>query len=153
MSTVSQQTVEEELAILREVAPSRGWVLYQQDPLHFSLKLPASDKSDYFLSVDCDDYPITPPAWHWCDAGGGGRDDRANAPAGGSFFHSNGIICAPWNRLSYKQLDTRGPHAEWAVGDWRNNPYTKGCKTLCAMALRIFVELHGSHYEKRTKPN
>jgi hypothetical protein len=153
MSTISHLTVEEELAFLREVAESRGWVLRQQDPLHFSLRLPASDETHYYLSVDCNDYPVKPPSWHWSDADGGGRDNRANAPTGAGFLHPNGIVCAPWNRLSYQQVDARGPHPEWVMGDWRNNPHTKGCKTLCAMALRIFVELNGPHYQKRVKPN
>ena len=152
MSTISHLTVEEELAFLGEVAKSRGWVLQQQDPLHFSLRLPARDGSHYFLSVDCDDYPTKPPAWHWCDESGGGRDNRANAPTGSGFLHQNGVICAPWNRLSYKAVDARGPHPEWTMGDWRNS-YTKGCKSLCAMALRIFVELGGPQYRPRPKSN
>jgi hypothetical protein len=94
-------------------------------------------------------YPVKPPAWYWCDGAGGGREIRTNAPFGSGFLHSNGVICAPWNRLSYAQIDRRGPHGEWTMGDWRNNSHTGGCKTLTAMALRIFVELNGPRYEKR----
>jgi len=125
--------------------------LKEPEPLRFFLGLTASDRSQYFLSVDCDDYPVKPPAWHWCDAEGGGRDNRSNAPMGSGFLHGNGVICAPWNRLSYQQVDPRGPHNDWTMGDWRNNQHTRGCKTLCAMALRIFVELNGSLYQKRAQ--
>jgi hypothetical protein len=95
------------------------------------------------------DLPGKPPAWHWCDSEGGGRDERQNAPEGASFLHGNGVICAPWNRLSYKSVDPRGPHADWVMGDWRNNSHTKGCKTLCAMLLRVYVELNGPNFHKR----
>jgi hypothetical protein len=42
-----------------------------------------------------------------------------------------------------------GTDGEWVLGDWRNNSYTLGCKTLGAMALRIYVELNGPNYAKQ----
>jgi hypothetical protein len=149
MTTIAELTVQEEIGIVREVVESRGWELREVDGLHFVLGLPASDGSFFHLAVDCDDYPVKPAAWHWCDREGNGRDVVTNAPMGSEFFHSSGVICAPWNRLAYKTIDPRGPHGEWVPTDWRNNPYTKGCKTLCAMALRVAVELKGPRYHRK----
>jgi hypothetical protein len=149
MITIAELTVQDELKLVSEVVASRGWKLLELDALHFLLGLPASDGSEFYVAADCDDYPVKPPAWHWCDRQGNGRTNRANAPMGSDFLHPNGVICAPWNRLAYQSVDSRGPHGDWVPTDWRNNPNTKGCKTLCAMVLRIAVELKGPHYQKR----
>lgn len=149
MPTVAELTFAEELVALREIAIGRGWSLREQDSLHFHLGLPASDNSLFYLLVDCNEYPVQPPAWDWCDADGKHTDRLADRPRGSGFLHTNGIICAPWNRLAYKSVDRRGPHKDWTIGDWRNNPKTGGCTTLAHMALRIFVELASSRYERK----
>jgi hypothetical protein len=149
MITIAELTVQDELKLVREVVESRRWKLSELDPLHFLVGLPASDGSEFYLWVDCDDYPVKPPAWHWSDSVGNGRQNKANAPAGSDYLHSNGVICAPWNRLAYQSVDPRGPHGEWVPTDWRNNRQTKGCTTLCAMLLRIAVELKGPHFLKK----
>ena len=149
MQTVAELTVTEELAAIREIAIHRGWTFRELDTLHFHLGLVASDKSEFYLLVDCDKYPVQPPAWHWCDADGKRTDRLADRPQGSGFLHAKGIICAPWNRLAYKAIDPRGPHADWAIEDWRNNAQTGGCKTLGHMALRIYVELNGPRFTKK----
>lgn len=147
MPTVAELTVAEELVAIREIAQRRKWALKELDVLRFHLSLPASDKSLFYLLIDCDKYPVYPPAWHWCDADG--RTDRlADRPRGSGFLHGNGVICAPWNRLAYKGIDPRGPHQDWALEDWRNNPQTGGCTTLGHMVLRIYVELNGPRFNR-----
>jgi hypothetical protein len=149
MATVAELTVAEEIVALKEVADGRGWPLNERDDLHFLLSLPASDETSFHLLVDCENYPVVPPAWHWCNQEGEQLDSRAHTPEGSGFLHSAGVVCAPWNRLAYKSVDQRGPHQDWAIGDWRNNSHTGGCKTLSSMALRIYVELNGPRYNKR----
>jgi hypothetical protein len=149
MSTVAEATVAEELASLREIASTRGWSLREIDAVRFHLALPASDSTWLYVLVDCERYPVQPPAWRWCDAEGKNADHPCDQPRGLGFLHPSGVICAPWNRLAYKSIDSRGPHQDWILGDWRNNSYTGGCRTLAAMALRIFVELNGPRFERR----
>jgi hypothetical protein len=151
MATAAELTVAEELVPLREQAGWVGWTLKEFSPLRFLLGLPASDGTRFYLSVTCDDYPIKPPAWHWCDEDGGALDMPNCTPSGSGFFHPNGVICAPWNCLAYTNLDPRGPHGDWTIGDWKANSYTKGCTTLCAMALRLYVELNSCRYDKKRK--
>lgn len=146
MDTIANLTVAEELTFIRAIAVSRGWSLLEVNPLHFLLGLPARDESFFHLWVDCEGYPVDPAAWWWCDAQGNGRNERKNAPKGSGFLHEKGVICAPWNRLAYSSFDSRGPHDDWSPSDWRNNPHTKGCKTLSAMALRIAVELMSDRF-------
>jgi hypothetical protein len=143
---VAELTVAEELAALREIAVSRGWDLKELDTLRFRLSLPAKDRSRFHLLVDCDRYKAQPPAWHWSDSDSTRTDRGADQPKGSGFLHPQGVICAPWNRLAYKSMDSRGPHQDWTVGDWLKNAATGGCTTLAHMALRIFVELNGSRF-------
>jgi len=149
LPTVAELTVAEELAAIREIAAKRAWPLKELDSLHFHLGMPASDQSWFYLLVDCDRYPAQPPAWHWCDTGGGRTDLPSDRPQGSGFLHPNGVICAPWNRLAYKSVDTRGPHQDWTIGDWQKNSHTGGCTTIAHMALRTFVELNSSRFGKR----
>jgi hypothetical protein len=148
VATLAELTVAEELIALREIAAARGWTFTALDPLRFLLGFPASDRSMFYLLVSCDNYPVQPPAWHWCSADGTRTDLASDKPKGSGFLHSNGVVCAPWNRLAYKSVDARGPHGDWAIGDWQNNSYTLGCTTLAHMALRIYVELNGPRYSR-----
>lgn len=147
MPTVAELTVAEEIAALRENAAARGWQLKALDAVLFHLTLPAKDRSEFYLLVDCNGYPVQPPAWDWCDAAATRTDRSADKPRGSGFLHNSGVICAPWNRLAYKTVDPRGPHGDWSIGDWQKNSYTAGCTTLAHMALRIFIELNGPRYE------
>ena len=146
MATVAEFTVAEELVPLREIAASRGWDLKELDTLHFHIALPAKDGTIFYLFADCGNYKVQPPAWHWCDASGTHTDRAADRPKGSGFLHSNGVICAPWNRLAYKAVDSRGPHDNWTIGDWLQNSATGGCTTLAHMVLRVFVELNGPRF-------
>lgn len=146
MSTVAELTVAEELIALRDTAAGRSWELREFDTLHFHLSLPARDNSIFHLFVDCNSYPVQPPAWYWCDVTGTNTDRLSDRPRGSGFLHPNGVICAPWNRLAYKAIDTRGPHSDWTIADWQKNPHTGGCLTLPHMALRVFVELNSPRY-------
>lgn len=146
MATVAELTVAEELEPLQEIASSRGWGFTVLDTLHFLLSLPAKDQSMFHLLVDCSQYKVQPPAWYWCDSNDARTDRASNQPRGSGYLHPSGVICAPWNRLAYKSVDTRGPHDNWTIGDWLKNSATGGCTTLAHMALRIFVELNGPRF-------
>jgi hypothetical protein len=148
VSTPVALLVKVELDALKENAGLMGWSVEQIDDLIFVLGLPARDGVTCHVRVSCDGYPGTPPAWHWFNPATGRIDDRRDTPRGGNFLHSNGVICAPWNRLAYTTVDSRGPHSDWQIGAWQNNSYTRACRTLSAMALRIAYELMKS-YEGR----
>lgn len=149
MTTVAELSLEEELDPLGEVAAHMGWKLDRLDATSFTLGLPARDGSWFWLLCRCDRYPGFPPAWHWWNPETKQLDQPKDTPTGGGFFHESGVICAPWNRLAYKSEDPRGPHSDWTIGDWRANSYTRGCKTLAAMALRIAAELKAPAFRGR----
>jgi len=138
--TATDLVVEEELAELVANAAEMGWSLTILDGGAFVLGVPAKGGSSLFWRCATDRYPTWPPAWHWADPTGGVIDAPTVTGLGGNFFHSNGVVCAPWNRLAYKAIDARGPHGDWTIGDWLTNSYTRQCKTLSAMAARLAIE-------------
>lgn len=145
MATAAELVLESQLADLRQNAGVHGWFFDRVDPTSFVLGLLAKDGSDMALYVKCDAYPGEPPAWHWYNRETKVIDAPGDTPMGGSFFHSSGVICAPWNRLAYKSKDPRGPHSDWDIGNWMAVRQTGGTRTLPAMAGRVAHELRTSY--------
>ena len=141
MATLAELSVDDEFGALSENAELNGWKLERTTPTSFVLGMPAADGTWFWLNCVCDRYAAEPPAWHWYNPDSKKIDQHQDIPKPVGFFHSNGIICAPWNRLAYSTVDSRGPHGEWVIGDWRSNPQNGACRTLSAMALRIGLEL------------
>lgn len=148
MSTATGLIVVEQLAELAANAGAMGWSLHVLNNEEFVLGVPAKDGSMLFWRCVTDRFPTSPPVWHWSNADGTETDTPAVIGLGGAFFHSAGVVCAPWNRLAYKMIDDRGPHADWTIGDWLTNEKTRQCTTLSAMASRLAVEAM-NRFERR----
>jgi len=144
MASVEEVIEQEEIAHLRELASQREWLFEHRGSRIFLLGLPARDTTWFHLLVDYQDYRGQPPAWHWSDESGTVLDASKDTPKGTGFLHSSGRICAPWNRLAYTQVDPKGPHRDWNLAGWESNPKTRKCRTLSAMALRVYVELNSN---------
>lgn len=147
MPTVSEEVTAIELKVLRELAEQNGWTIHELDSLNFVLGLHAKDDQLYYVRCSTGDYPDEPPTWQWSDSLGSKCGDASMCPKGSGYFHSSNVICAPWNRIAYK--DRGGPHADWLLAEWKRNPKVNGCDTLAHMALRIFVELNSARYKSR----
>ena len=72
----------------------------------------------FYLQGTLDGYKALPPAWNFFDPGWQTGGQKAHFPATaslpgglGSIFHSNSVICAPFNRLAFHQHG--GPHSDW----------------------------------------
>ena len=74
----------------------------------------------FYLQGNFDDYRELPPAWDWRDESWSktGALHRSPNPQSNQFgspmfiqHNSQGIICAPFNRLAYGTHD--GPHSNW----------------------------------------
>jgi hypothetical protein len=142
MATATELIIAEELNQLQEVATNEdGWIVTALSSEEFLFGMPRKGGGELWVHCQADQYPTLPPIWQWCGADGTMLDDPRLVPVGGSsYFHTNGVLCAPWNRLAYSQVDSRGPHSDWAIGDWKSNPHNRECKTLAAMATRIAIE-------------
>lgn len=150
MPTAGDLLYASELAALATIVSARGWTLRAVSDRSFLLGLKARDELWWHLLVDCEGYKAVPAAWHWSSSEGTDLDTAKVTPKGqGGYFHGSGRICAPWNRLSYKEIDPVGPHGNWALANWLNNPKNGHCRTLAAMALRVHVELNSDRYKGR----
>lgn len=151
MPTAADIILEEEGTHLHEISSSRGWVLQKLDSTKYIVRLPAKDGTWFHLLIDCEGYKEQPPAFNWYNPATGQMNQQPDTPRGSGYFNDSGVICASWNRLTYKQCDPRGPHGDWQLASWITNPYTGQTTTLSAMVLRISVELMSQRYQGRMK--
>jgi hypothetical protein len=122
---VTQAVLSDEQPAIAAWAERHGWTL-TIDPNEATVTAttthPRTEQAVIF-HADLSGYPAIPPAWT-C------RDNQGNSPAAAyplpgtssalptSIFHTQPVICAPWNRLAYATHG--GPHGDWtAVTSWK----------------------------------
>lgn len=100
----------------------------------------------YLLAGTFEDYRAMPPAWRFLDPRDGRDISLPAYPAAGPFpsgsvLHPNGVICAPWNRLAYR--DVGGPHDNWTEpSKWQSiEPERTQARTVPEMLARIRAEV------------
>jgi hypothetical protein len=140
-----------EASAVTSLAARRGWaVVIDVD----SLMLTATTTHPTCGAVvtfraDLSGYPALPPAWTCHDATG--ASPRSAYPAAGtrpclnsSIFHSNPVICAPWNRLAY--AEHAGPHGDWGgPANWKNvDTNLTQAQTLPDMLAALHLHLSAS---------
>jgi len=139
------------MASVRQIAASRGWMLEELEGYKFIVGMKARDGTQFWQFVDCEGYQTVPPAFNWYNKDTKAMNQLSDIPVGGTFFIKNnsiGVICAPWNRLAYKNV-YGGPHQDWQLTNWMSNPKTGETKTLAAMLLRIYRELQSPEFKGR----
>ena len=146
MGTVEDVAVEREIATVEKIAQLHRWPFERVGPRCFRVSLRALNGDIFQMEVECDGFPVQPPAFHWRNRETGRLDELADSPAPYEFFYPTGQICAPWNRLASTQ---GGPHPEWVQANWRQQQETRGTVTLAAMVLRIHHELRSKRYQGR----
>jgi len=133
MVTITEAVMADELPAITAWAERNAWkVTYDSVVLKGRAEVVHPHAAGHVVVFwfDATAYPNEqPPAW-WC--GGDGKSvttykgdyprPSATPPAGlpnGSIFHSNPVICAPWNRLAYSVHG--GPHSDWpALAAWKS---------------------------------
>ncbi|MCA9456988.1 MAG: hypothetical protein KC587_10015 [Nitrospira sp.] len=148
----SELIVEKELQSLKKYAENKGFEIFNLNSLTFVAKnLCAKGGDRYSLIVECDDYPNLPPIFRWCNGETLEFEGIKDVPKGdGGYFHSSRTPCAPWNRNSYKQFQGNGPHGDWQMVGWQNNPKTGQCTTIPRMILKMCAELQSERYKGRS---
>lgn len=141
--TVDDLVVDSQIADVEEIGEVHGWRFERVGPRCFRVCLTARTGDVYQLEVECDGFPVLPAAFHWRNPETGRLDELADSPRQYNFFHSLGMICAPWNRLASTE---GGPHPEWKQTSWQHNEWTRGTVTLAGMLLRIHHELRSPQY-------
>lgn len=147
-TVVTAAVIAAELPALEAWAARRpGWTVCVQDTqpvLVLDAVHPVSGTS-VRITADLSEYPAVPPAWRFVDPADGPSapfpQAGSNGVVTGSIFHSNRVICAPWNRLAYAEQS--GPHGDWgALTNWKSagQGYTKA-DTIADMLSQIHLHL------------
>lgn len=147
---VTIAVVEDELPTVTAYAQRHGWtVTWLPDSLALLADGRHPDGSAVRLHADVEGYRAVPPAWRFippdADTVQPHRFPQAGALPGGvgSIFHSNRVICAPFNSLAYS--DHGGPHNDWnGPGAWLDVRRHVRAITLDAMLAQIVSHLHYS---------
>jgi hypothetical protein len=140
-------------AVLAWAARHPGWTVgFDDAALHLNVKTthPACGTALY-IQADLQGYRAVPPAWRFLHHHPDGQKtvtDPFPRPGEhpwiqGSIFHGNRVICAPWNRLAYKENGDEGLHDNWGgLTNWINAAlgYTKA-DTLADMLDQIYQHL------------
>lgn len=149
MATATELLLQEEIDHLQEIAKGMGWTIRIVSGVQLIISLPARDSSIFWLRVDCEHYKAQPPAFNWYNPDTEALNQPADTPRGSGYFHSSGCICAPWNRLAYKECNPTGPHGGWQLANWLSHERTGETTTLPAMILRISIELKSPNFQGR----
>lgn len=113
------------------------------------LREDSGENEQYLLVGTFPDYRVMPPEWRFVDS----RNEVDIGPAAyphpgpfpnGSILHTNGVICAPWNRLAYG--DRGGPHSDWQdAASWQTTaPDRTRALIIPDMLVRIRAEVQVS---------
>jgi hypothetical protein len=125
---VTEAVMEAEQVAIAAWAESHNWdVTYDPATKRGSASTPhPALGTPVTFHFDTTGYPDRqPPAW-WCgtdpaDPKNYPRPAATTSPGqpNGSIFHGQPVICAPWNRLAYKQVIPDAPHGDWTLGSWK----------------------------------
>ena len=140
---VSLSIVKLELEKCREYADKYGWEIltFDEDALLFKVKLSSPLNGEIFIiSFKCDNYREWPPYIDFIDPDSGQEGLKKSYPLNSDgFFHQNALICHPCSRKAYGDL--KGPHGDWKLVDWENNPKIGALKSIPAIILAIYERI------------
>jgi hypothetical protein len=111
--------VEDELTLAAPWAEAKGWdPKWDPAAMRLTVRLTSAiDREVYGLELMLDDYRSRPPFFEFVHPTTGERGVARCYPKGGrGYFHTNPVICAPWNRKAYAAHG--GPHSDWAMENW-----------------------------------
>lgn len=148
---VTVAVVEDELPAADAYARRHGWNLtWRKEELAILAdgRHPA-DQCGLRFHAELSNYRALPPAWSCLQQDQNGNFNRrfpkgATLPGGGnSIFLNEGVICAPFNRLAYK--DHSGPHGDWGgPSNWLSVRGNVRATVIAEMLAQILVHLQCS---------
>lgn len=158
MGLLARRVVIANLMAEEEIPGALRWASYHglkhswnQDALFLMVRLQGlvdedGHREEYLLSGVFDDYRVIPPAWRFLDPRNSADVGKAAFPTPGTFgpgsiLHTNGVICAPWNRLAY--ATETGLHNNWTdLTKWETlEPNRTHAKSIPDMLARIRAEV------------
>jgi hypothetical protein len=116
---------------------------------------PDGQHEDYLVLVEFEDYRVIPPLWRFVDPRtkaviGPAAYPLAYPPGRTTVLHTNGVLCAPWNRGAYKAHG--GPHDGWNLQNWQTITEYTVAHTVPDMIDRIYRETLASRGRMQPLP-
>src|ERR1039458_387603 len=144
---VTRALLERELPAIQAWAGRWGWsVTIDRDSLRLEAQSShPKDRLPVKLVGTFDGYAVIPPAWTFVNPYTGQCEGEAFPSAGEqSIFHTNLVICAPWNRLAYTIHG--GPHSDWGelTGWQQDRSGSTRATTIADMLSQVDVHLRRS---------
>lgn len=144
---VVRALLEREWRAIQSWAGRLGWsVNLDLDALRIDACTPhPADHRPVHLRGGLDGYNVIPPEWTFLNPYTGELEPESFPAAGeASIFHSNLVICAPWNRLAYSVHG--GPHSDWGeLTAWQGDrPGNTRATTIADMLSQVDVHLRRS---------
>jgi len=148
---VTVATVEDELDGIKSYASRHGWdVSWNPEILRLTFEgIHPNDGMKVRIVANVDGYRALPPSWTFENPAESQPKQpffpKAGTPKGGqgSIFHGSNTMCAPFNRLAYKQHG--GPHGNWGGPEcWLNVKGHIRETNLAGMFASIIVHLKAS---------
>jgi hypothetical protein len=147
---ISLMEVDRELAANMEFLEKLGIKISKIDreKLLFSVQISSSsDKEEFELDIQFDNYPAWPPLIEFIHPKTRERGIvKAYPKTIDSFFHGFPCICNPCSRKSYKSFDGNAPHGDWNYIGWRDNPQVGTLKTIPAILFAINSRITNSNF-------
>ncbi|MHB8636744.1 MAG: hypothetical protein ACYC96_09760 [Fimbriimonadaceae bacterium] len=108
----------------------------------------AKDNDVFVFGFRLEEYRALPPYVDVIHPTTGSKNAAACMAEGClGYFHSNNILCAPWNRLAYSIHG--GPHTDWDMLNWESiHPEHQELGTILDLLYRL---LNGNSYGGRRK--
>ena len=139
---ISLTIVLKELDDCKEDALHNHWEISAIDETNqvFRVKMSSSiDNQDYIIEIKFDNYKEWPLNIEFVEPTTGEKGRKNAYPSGKSdgFFYGFPCICHPCSRKAY----TPGPHSDWALTGWQQNPRVGSLTNIRAILWAIYSRI------------
>lgn len=144
--SISLKKVIAELEKCREYGEKCGWLISDIDEPNQTFKvtmISLLDNETYILEIIFSDYPELPLIMDFVHPKSGKKAVKNAYPKNDdSFFHPAPCICNPCSRKSYKSFDSLGPHQDWQLIGWKENPKVGTLTSLDSILRTIYSRIN-----------
>lgn len=144
-TSISLNKVQQELDRCREYGEKCGWLISEIDESNQSFTVTMTspiDQEKYILEVCFSDYPELPLILDFIEPISNNKGSKNAFPKNDdSFFHPAPCICNPCSRKSYKAFNSTGPHQDWQMIGWKENPKVATLKSVDSILRSIYSRI------------
>lgn len=143
---ISLEIVRKELIDCQQDIKRYKWEISEIDEQSqtFIVKMKSPiDNQQYIIEIKFDNYKEWPLYIEFIDPVTNTRGTKNAYPVSdgsyGNLFHSTPCICNPCSRKAYSEH--RGPHADWNIIGWQQNPKTSSLTNIRAILRAIYYRI------------